>query len=102
MSRIGRLPVAIPAGVDIVIDGQTVTVTSSACNGAADRNATAANPAMHPFRNVEPMPPSPPGTAPAPRAPWNRIPNLVSRREWFNHPSGIFPDILASQSARIV
>lgn len=26
MSRIGRLPVAIPAGVDITIDGQTVTV----------------------------------------------------------------------------
>ena len=26
MSRIGRLPVAIPSGVDITIDGQTVTV----------------------------------------------------------------------------
>ena len=26
MSRIGRLPVAIPGGVDITIDGQTVTV----------------------------------------------------------------------------
>jgi large subunit ribosomal protein L6 len=26
MSRIGRLPVAIPTGVDVVIDGQTVTV----------------------------------------------------------------------------
>lgn len=26
MSRIGRLPVAIPTGVDITIDGQTVTV----------------------------------------------------------------------------
>ena len=26
MSRIGRLPVAVPAGVDITIDGQTVTV----------------------------------------------------------------------------
>ena len=26
MSRIGRLPVVVPAGVDIAIDGQTVTV----------------------------------------------------------------------------
>ena len=26
MSRIGRLPVAIPSGVDVTIDGQTVTV----------------------------------------------------------------------------
>ncbi|HHT8960851.1 TPA: 50S ribosomal protein L6, partial [Burkholderia cenocepacia] len=26
MSRIGRLPVAIPSGVDIAIDGQTVKV----------------------------------------------------------------------------
>ena len=26
MSRIGRLPVAIPSGVDITIDGQTVKV----------------------------------------------------------------------------
>ncbi|MGZ6678372.1 MAG: 50S ribosomal protein L6, partial [Nocardioides sp.] len=26
MSRIGRLPVAIPSGVDITIDGQAVTV----------------------------------------------------------------------------
>ena len=27
MSRIGRLPVTVPAGVDIAIDGRTVTVT---------------------------------------------------------------------------
>ena len=26
MSRIGRLPVAIPSGVDVKIDGQTVSV----------------------------------------------------------------------------
>ena len=26
MSRIGRLPIAVPAGVDVTIDGQTVTV----------------------------------------------------------------------------
>ena len=26
MSRIGRLPVTIPSGVDVAIDGQTVTV----------------------------------------------------------------------------
>ena len=26
MSRIGRNPIAIPAGVDVVIDGQNVTV----------------------------------------------------------------------------
>ncbi|TMG33057.1 MAG: 50S ribosomal protein L6, partial [Chloroflexi bacterium] len=26
MSRIGRLPVTIPSGVDLKIDGQTVTV----------------------------------------------------------------------------
>ena len=26
MSRIGRLPIAIPAGVDVTIDGRTVTV----------------------------------------------------------------------------
>ena len=26
MSRIGRLPIAIPAGVDVTIDGSTVTV----------------------------------------------------------------------------
>ncbi len=27
MSRIGRIPVQVPAGVDVTIDGQTVTVT---------------------------------------------------------------------------
>ncbi len=27
MSRIGRLPIAVPAGVDVQIDGRTVTVT---------------------------------------------------------------------------
>jgi large subunit ribosomal protein L6 len=27
MSRIGRLPIAVPAGVDVSIDGRTVTVT---------------------------------------------------------------------------
>jgi large subunit ribosomal protein L6 len=27
MSRIGKLPVAVPAGVDVAIDGRTVTVT---------------------------------------------------------------------------
>ena len=26
MSRIGRLPIAIPAGVDVTLDGQTVSV----------------------------------------------------------------------------
>ena len=26
MSRIGRMPIAIPAGVDVTIDGSTVTV----------------------------------------------------------------------------
>jgi large subunit ribosomal protein L6 len=26
MSRIGRLPVAVPSGVDVTIDGQRVTV----------------------------------------------------------------------------
>ena len=26
MSRIGRLPIAVPAGVDVKIDGTTVTV----------------------------------------------------------------------------
>lgn len=26
MSRIGKLPIAIPAGVDVTIDGSTVTV----------------------------------------------------------------------------
>ena len=26
MSRIGRLPITLPAGVDIAIDGQAVTV----------------------------------------------------------------------------
>ena len=26
MSRIGKLPITIPAGVDVVIDGSTVTV----------------------------------------------------------------------------
>ena len=27
MSRIGRLPIAVPSGVDVAIDGQTVKVT---------------------------------------------------------------------------
>jgi large subunit ribosomal protein L6 len=27
MSRIGRMPIAVPAGVDVTIDGRTVTVT---------------------------------------------------------------------------
>jgi large subunit ribosomal protein L6 len=26
MSRIGRLPIAVPAGVDVAIDGRSVTV----------------------------------------------------------------------------
>ena len=26
MSRIGKLPIAVPGGVDVAIDGQTVTV----------------------------------------------------------------------------
>ena len=30
MSRIGRMPIVVPAGVDVKIDGQHVTVT---CNG---------------------------------------------------------------------
>ncbi|MFP5291313.1 MAG: 50S ribosomal protein L6, partial [Actinomycetes bacterium] len=26
MSRIGRLPIAVPSGVDVTIDGQTISV----------------------------------------------------------------------------
>lgn len=29
MSRIGKMPVAIPAGVEVKVDGQTVTVKGS-------------------------------------------------------------------------
>ena len=37
MSRIGRLPIAIPAGVDVTLDGQTVSVKGPKGAAAARR-----------------------------------------------------------------
>ena len=35
MSRIGKQPVPVPSGVDVTIDGQTVSVKYATANGSA-------------------------------------------------------------------
>lgn len=58
MSRIGKNPIAIPAGVDVVIDGQNVTVKGPSIGTARSRPASMSSRTAAAKCAVRPMPSS--------------------------------------------